>query len=134
MAEENNAKLDEIIEQIAGLTVLELSDLVKALEEKFGVEAAAPMMMAGAMPGAATGEAAEEEGPTSFDAVLTEIGSQKIQVIKEVRAITGLGLKEAKDLVDNAPKPVKEDVNEEEGKEIKEKLEAVGATVELKGK
>jgi len=125
-------KLDGIIEQIAGLTVLELSELVKALEEKFGVTAAAPVMMGGAMP--ASGEAAaSDEGPTSFDAVLTEIGSQKIQVIKEVRALTGLGLKEAKTLVDEAPKPVKEGVPEDEAKKVKETLEAVGATVEIKG-
>jgi len=126
-------KLDSIIEEIAGLSVLELSELVKALEEKFGVEAAAPMMMAGAMPAAAA-EAAADEGPSAYDAILKEIGSQKIQVIKEVRAITGLGLKEAKELVDGAPKPIKEDCTEEEAKEIKEKLEAVGAVVELKGK
>ncbi|MEA3364381.1 MAG: 50S ribosomal protein L7/L12 [Candidatus Hydrogenedentes bacterium] len=127
-------KLDAIIDDIAGLSVLELSELVKALEEKFGVEAAAPMMMAGAMPAAAGGEAAAEEGPSSFDAILKEIGSQKIQIIKEVRALTGLGLKEAKELVDGAPSPVKEDCTEDEAKEIKEKLEAVGAVVELKGK
>lgn len=127
-------KLDAIIDQIAELSVLELSELVKALEEKFGVEAAAPMMM-GAMPagGAAGGEAAAEEAPTSFDVILAEIGSQKIQVIKEVRAITGLGLKEAKALVDGAPSPVKEGVNEDEAKQIREKLEGVGATVEVKG-
>ena len=123
-------KLDAIIEQIAGLTVLELSELVKALEEKFGVTAAAPMMM-GAMP---AGEAAPaDEEPTSFDVVLTEIGQQKIQVIKEVRALTGLGLKEAKDLVDSAPKAVKEGVPEDEAKKIRETLEAVGATIEVKG-
>jgi large subunit ribosomal protein L7/L12 len=108
--------------------------LVKALEEKFGVTAAAPMMM-GAMPAmAGGGEAAPvEEAPTSFNVILKEIGPQKIQVIKEVRALTGLGLKEAKDLVDNAPKPVKEGVPEEEVKKIRETLEAVGATVEVKG-
>ena len=114
-------------------TVLELSELVKALEEKFGVEAAAPMMMAGVAPAAAGAEAADE-GPSSFDAILAEIGSQKIQVIKEVRAITGLGLKEAKDLVDKCPNPIKEDLSEEEAKEIREKIEAVGGTVEIKGK
>lgn len=125
-------KLDDIIEQIAGLTVLELSTLVKALEEKFGVTAAAPVMM-GAMP-AGGGEAAPaEEAPTSFDVVLTEVGSQKIQVIKEVRALTGLGLKEAKELVDNVPKPVKEGVPEDEAKKARETIEAVGATVEVKG-
>jgi large subunit ribosomal protein L7/L12 len=128
-------KTDNIIEQVAELSVLELSELVKGLEEKFGVTAAAPMMMAGAMPGAAGGgEAAAEEGPSEFDVVLKEVGGQKIQVIKEVRAITGLGLKEAKEMVDNAPKPVKEGVDEDEAKEIKEKLEGVGATIELVGK
>jgi large subunit ribosomal protein L7/L12 len=126
-------KLNEIIEKIAGLTVLELSELVKALEEKFGVTAAAPMMM-GAMPMMGGAEAAPaEEVPTSFNVILKEIGSQKIQVIKEVRALTGLGLKEAKDLVDGTPKAVKEGVNEDEAKKIKETLEGVGATVEVKG-
>ncbi|MCP4639701.1 MAG: 50S ribosomal protein L7/L12 [bacterium] len=127
-------KLDKIIEEIAELSVLELSELVKALEEKFGVEAAAPMMMGGMMPMAGGGEAAADEGPSAFDVILKDIGSQKIQVIKEVRAITGLGLKEAKALVDSAPAPVKEDCDEAEANEIKEKIEGVGATVELKGK
>lgn len=127
-------KLDEIIEKIAKLSVLDLSELVKALEEKFGVEAAAPMMM-GAVPAAgATGETAEaDEGPTSFNVILTEIGQQKIQVIKEVRALTGLGLKEAKALVDGAPAPVKEAVVEDEANKVKDALEAVGATAEIKG-
>ena len=125
-------KLDKIIEEIAGLSVLELSELIKALEEKFGVEAAAPMMI-GAMPAAAGGEAAEEEAPTSFDVILKEIGSQKIQVIKEVRAITGLGLKEAKALVDSFPAPIKEGVAEDEANAVREKLEGVGAVVEVKG-
>ena len=128
-------KLNAIVDQVADLSVLELSELVKMLEEKFGVEAAAPMMMGAMpmMPGA--GAAAEaDEGPTEFDVILKDVGSQKIQVIKEVRAITGLGLKEAKDLVDGAPKPVKEGLNDQEAKEIKEKLEAVGATIEVKGK
>ena len=126
-------KLNEIIEQIAELSVIELSELIKALEEKFGVEAAAPMMM-GAMPVAAGGgEAAEDEAPTSFDVVLKEIGSQKIQVIKEVRALTGLGLKEAKAVVDSAPKAIKEGVPEDEAAKIREALEGVGATVEVKG-
>ena len=127
------AKLDTIIDQIAGLSVLELSELVKALEEKFGVSAAAPMMMGGFMPSAAA-EVAVEEAPTSFDVILVEAGAQKIQVIKEVRAMTGLGLKEAKDLVDGAPKAVKEDVSEDEAKEVREKLEAVGGKVEVKGR
>lgn len=127
-------KLDQIVNQVAELSVLELSELVKALEEKFGVEAAAPMMM-GAMPAGGGGEeAAAEEGPSAFDVILTEAGAQKIQVIKEVRAITGLGLKEAKELVDSAPKPVQEDLDEDEAKALKEKLEAVGASIELKGK
>ncbi len=126
-------KLDKIIEEIAGLTVLELSELVKALEDKFGVTAAAPMMM-GAMPMMGGGEAAAvEEAPTSFDVILAEVGAQKIQVIKEVRALTGLGLKEAKDLVDGAPKPIKEGVDEDEAKKVKETIEAVGAKVEIKG-
>jgi large subunit ribosomal protein L7/L12 len=127
-------KLNAIVDQVAELSVLELSELVKMLEEKFGVEAAAPMMM-GAMPMMGGAAAAEvDEGPTEFDVILKDVGSQKIQVIKEVRAITGLGLKEAKDLVDGAPKPVKEGLNDQEAKEIKDKLEAVGATIELKGK
>ena len=126
-------KLNEIIEKIAGLTVLELSELVKALEEKFGVTASAPMMM-GAMQMMGAAEAAPvEEAPTSFNVILKEIGAQKIQVIKEVRALTGLGLKEAKDLVDGFPKAVKEGVNEDEAKKIKEVLEAVGAVVEVIG-
>ena len=124
--------MNEIIEKISGLTVIELSELVKALEEKFGVQAAAPMMM-GAMPMAAAEAAPVDEAPTSFNVILKEIGSQKIQVIKEVRALTGLGLKEAKDLVDGAPKAVKEGVTDEEAKRIKETLEKVGATVEVKG-
>jgi large subunit ribosomal protein L7/L12 len=128
-------KLEGIIDQIADLSVLELSELVKALEDKFGVQAAAPVMMGGMAPAAGgAAEAPVEEGPSAFDVILAEIGAEKIKVIKEVRAITGLGLKEAKDLVDGAPNPVKEDCDEDEAKEIKEKLEAVGATVELKGK
>ena len=111
------------------MTVLEMADFVKELEEKFGVSAAAPVAVAaaGAAPAA---EAAEEQ--TEFDVVLTGIGDKKIQVIKEVRAITGLGLKEAKAVVDEAPKPVKEKVSKEEAEEIKGKLEAVGATAEVK--
>ena len=128
------AALEEIVDKISELSVLELSELVKALEEKFGVEAAAPMMMAGAMPAAGGGDAGGDAAPTEFDVILAEVGAEKIKVIKEVRGITSLGLKEAKELVDGAPKPIKEDVNEDEAKEIKEKLEAVGATVEVKGK
>jgi len=126
-------KNEEIIEKIAELSVLELSELIKALEEKFGVTAAAPMMMGGMMPMAAAAETAVDEGPTSYDAILAEIGGNKITVIKEVRAITGLGLKEAKDLVDGAPKPIKEDITEDEAKDIKAKVEAAGAKVEIKG-
>ncbi|GMU93802.1 MAG: 50S ribosomal protein L7/L12 [Candidatus Hydrogenedentota bacterium] len=131
------SKVAEIVDKVAELSVLECSELVKALEEKFGVTAAAPVMMGGMMPmagAAAGGEAAAEEGPTSFDVILAEVGANKINVIKEVRAVTGLGLKEAKDLVDGAPKPIKEGVSEDEGKEIKAKIEAAGAKVELKGK
>jgi large subunit ribosomal protein L7/L12 len=124
-------KLDAIIEQIAVLSVIELSELIKALEDKFGVTASAPMMMG--MPMAAAEAAPVEEAPTSFNVILKDIGSQKIQVIKEVRALTGLGLKEAKDLVDSAPKAVKEGVPEDEAKKIRETLEAVGATIEVKG-
>ena len=125
-------KLNQIIEEISSLTVLELSELVKALEDKFGVQAAAPVMaMApGAMPGGAAGAAAEEE-KTSFTVVLKEVGPNKIQVIKEIRAITNLGLKEAKELVDKAPSKVKENVSKEEAEEIKNKLTAAGAVVEL---
>jgi large subunit ribosomal protein L7/L12 len=130
-AEAFSPEVQQIVDTISGLTVLQLSELVKALEETFGVTAAAPMMM-GAMPAAAAAEAAAEEAPSSFDVILKDHGSQKIQVIKEVRALTGLGLKEAKDLVDNCPKPIKEAADEEESKKIKEALEAVGATIELK--
>lgn len=124
-------KLDGIIDNIAELSVLELSELVSALEEKFGVEAAAPMMM-GAMP-AAGGGAEEAAAPTAFNVILKEVGSSKIPVIKEVRAITGLGLKEAKALVDEAPKAIKEGVDQAEADDIKGKLEGVGATVEIAG-
>lgn len=121
---------EEVIDFISNMTVLELSGLVKELEEKFGVSAAAPMAMA-AMPGAAPeAEAAEEQ--TEFDVILSEIGSQKIQVIKEVRAITGLGLKEAKELVESAPKPIKEAVSKDEAEKIKEQIQKVGGTVEIK--
>ena len=123
-------KLETIVDQVAELTVLELSELVKALEEKFGVEAAAPMMM-GAMPADGGDAAGGAEEPTSFDVILKEIGSQKIPVIKEVRSITGLGLKEAKELVDNAPRAVKEGVSKEEADDLQGKLEGVGATIEV---
>lgn len=121
----------QIIETLEGLTVLELNELVKALEEKWGVSASAPVAVAGAA--AAGGAAAlEEEEQTEFDVVLTEIGSQKIQVIKAVRELTSLGLKEAKDLVDSAPKAVKEGVTKEEAEAAKAKLEEVGAKAEVK--
>ncbi len=124
-------KVGEIIETISGLTVLELAELVKALEDKFGVSAAAPMMMAGAMPGAGGGEAAAEE-QTEFSVMLNAAGDKKIQVIKVVREITSLGLKEAKALVDEAPKAVKEGVTKQEAEEIQGKLAEAGAQVEIK--
>jgi large subunit ribosomal protein L7/L12 len=122
-------KLTNIIEEVKNLTVLQLSELVKALEEEFGVSAAAPMAVAAAP--AAGGEAAAEE-KSSFDVILTEAGSSKIPVIKAIREITGLGLKEAKALVDGAPKAVKEGVAKDEAEKIKETLAGAGATVELK--
>lgn len=124
-----NISKDDVIEFISGMTVLELSDLVKELEDKFGVSAAAPVAVAAAAPAAAA-EAEEEQ--TEFDVVLTGIGDKKIQVIKEVRAITGLGLKEAKAVVDGVPGPVKEGVAKDEADGIKTQLEDVGATVEIK--
>jgi len=131
---ELSPKLEEVVKTIEQLTALELSELVKGLEDKFGIQAAAPMAMGAMMPGAAGaaagGEAAEEK--TTFDVVLTEVGGNKISVIKEVRAATSLGLKEAKDLVESAPKPVKESATKEEAEELKKKLEAAGAKVELK--
>ena len=128
---EPTGKVGEIIETIGGLTVLELAELVKALEDKFGVSAAAPMMMAGAVPGAGDGaEAAEEQ--TEFDVLLTAAGDKKIQVIKIVREITSLGLKEAKALVDEAPKAVKEAVSKQEAEEIAARLQEAGATAEVK--
>ena len=122
---------DEIIEAIGGLTVLELADLVKALEEKFGVSATAPVAVA-TVAGAPSVAAPVAEEQTEFDAVLQTVGEKKIQVIKVVRELTGLGLKEAKDLVDGAPKPVKEKVSRQEAETIKQKLEAEGATVVIK--
>ncbi len=130
---ELSGKLEEIAKQIEGLTALELADLVKGLEDRLGIQAAAPMpagMMMAAAP--AGGGAAAEEEKTSFDVVLAEIGANKISVIKEVRAATNLGLKEAKDLVEGAPKTVKEGVTKEEAEELKKKLEGAGAKVELK--
>jgi large subunit ribosomal protein L7/L12 len=119
---------EQIIEAVKNMTVLELNELVKAIEEEFGVTAAAPVVVAGGA--AAGGDAAAEK--TEFDVILADAGAQKIKVIKVVREITGLGLKEAKDLVDNTPKPLKEGVSKEEAEEIKAKLEEVGASVELK--
>ena len=119
---------EDIVETLKGMTLLEVSELVKELEDTFGVSAAAPVAVA-AMPGAG-GEAAAEK--TEFDVVLTDCGSQKINVIKEVRALTSLGLKEAKELVESAPKAVKEGVTKEEAEEAKKSLEAAGAKVEIK--
>ena len=120
----------DVIEFISNMTVLELSELIKEMEDKFGVSAAAPMaMMAAPMAG---GEATAVEEKTEFDVILTSHGDKKIQVIKEVRAITGLGLKEAKDLVEGVPKPVKEGVSKEEAQKIKEQLESAGAQAEIK--
>jgi large subunit ribosomal protein L7/L12 len=127
---ELEGKMAEFVDWIETITVLELSQLVKALEDRLGVSAAAPVAVA-AVAGPAGGEAAAEE-KTEFDVILTDAGSSKIQVIKEVRGITALGLKEAKALVDEAPKPVKEGVSKEEAEEIKGKLEAAGAVVEIK--
>lgn len=124
------SKVQEVLEIVKGMTVLELSELVKAFEEEFGVTAAAPMSMAAA-PAAGAAEEVEEE-QTEFDVILTGPGDKKIQVIKVVRELTGLGLKEAKALVDEAPKPVKEKVSKEEAEEVKGKLEEAGASVEVK--
>ncbi|MFC1615510.1 50S ribosomal protein L7/L12 [Patescibacteria group bacterium] len=121
----------KILDMVEKLPVLELANLVKALEEKFGVTAAAPMMVAGGAPAGGGGDAEEEEGGGAKNVVLTSPGGQKIAVIKVVREITGLGLKEAKDIVDSAPAPVKEGVEAEEAEELKKKLEEAGATVEL---
>ena len=124
---------DKIIELVEQMTVVELADLVKALEEKFGVSAAAPMaMMPGVMAGGGGEAAAEEEEQTAFDVVLTAIGDKKIQVIKMVREITSLGLKEAKALVDEAPKAVREGVSKDEAEAAKAKLEEAGAIVDIK--
>jgi len=124
------ATKEEILESISSMTVLELSELLKDFEEKFGVTAAAPVAVAGA--GAGPADAVAEEEQTEFDVVLTEAGGQKIAVIKEVRALTSLGLKEAKDLVESAPKAVIEKANKEDAEKAKASLEGAGATVELK--
>jgi len=123
------SKVNEILETVKGLTVLELSELVKAFEEEFGVSAAAPAAAAAA-PAAAAADAVEEK--TEFDVILMNCGASKINVIKVVREVTGLGLKEAKDLVDNAPKPVKEKISKDEAEALKAKLTEAGATVEVK--
>ena len=123
---------DDLIEAIKGMTVLELSELVKALEEEFGVSAAAPVAVAAAPAAAGAPEAAAEEEKTSFDVILSAAGDKKIQVIKVVRELTSLGLKEAKDLVDGAPKPVLEKASKEDAEKGKAKLEEAGAQVELK--
>ena len=123
-------KVTQLIEDVKGLTVLELSELVKALEEEFGVSAAAPMAMMAAP--AAGGAVEEAEEKTDFDVILASAGDQKIKVIKVVRELTGLGLKEAKAVVDEAPKPIKEGATKEEAAEIKAKIEEVGGSVEVK--
>lgn len=124
-------KVAEIVEKIKGLSLMEASDLKKALEEEFGVTAAAPVVIAGGAAAAGAGAAPVEE-KTEFDVILQSVGDKKINVIKVVRAHTGLGLKEAKDLVDSAPKPVKEGVSKEEAEKLKKEFEEAGATVELK--
>jgi len=125
-----NVTKEDVIEFISSMSVLELSELVKELEEKFGVSAAAPVAMAVAPAGQASRAEAEEK--TEFDVILSQVGDKKIQVIKAIRAITGLGLKEAKALADEAPKPVQEGVSKEEVEDIKKQLEEAGATVEVK--
>lgn len=126
-------KAQDVVSAVESMTVLELAALVKALETKFGVSAAVPMAAAGVVAaGAPAGAAAAAEEKTTFEVVLAEVGANKIQVIKEIRAVTSLGLKEAKDLVDAAPKPIKAGVPKDEANTIKQKLEAVGAKVELK--
>lgn len=128
------ADLDKLVDELSNLTVLEAAELSKMLEEKWGVSAAAAAPMAMAMPAAAGGDAggAAAEEKSDFDVVLASVGDKKINVIKEVRAITGLGLKEAKDLVESAPKAIKEGATKEEAEEMKKKLEEAGATIELK--
>ena len=125
------SKVQEILEAVKGMTVLELSELVKAFETEFGVSAAAPVAVAAA-PGVAAAAAAEVEEQTEFDVILTAIGEKKVNVIKVVREITALGLKEAKELVDSFPKPVKEKISKEEAEAIKAKLTDVGASVDIK--
>ena len=126
------ATQEEILDSIANLSVLELSELLKAFEEKFGVTAAAPVAAAAAAPAGGGGGGEAEEEQDEFDVILTAAGDKKINVIKEVRSLTNLGLKEAKDLVDNAPKPILEKASKDDANKAKEALEAAGATVELK--
>ena len=125
------SKVETILEEISALTLLEAAELVKSMEEKFGVSAAAPVAVAAAAPAAGAADAADA-GSDEVTVVLASAGANKIAVLKEVRAITGLGLKEAKDLVDGAPKPVKENIKKDEAEALKKQLEAAGATVELK--
>ena len=127
-----SAKVNELIESIKGLTVLELADLVKALEKEFGISAAAPIAVAAAPAAGAAAPAAAAEEKTEFTVILKEVGANKINVIKAVRELTNLGLKESKDLVEGAPKPIKENVNKDDAAAAKAKLEAAGATVEVK--
>jgi large subunit ribosomal protein L7/L12 len=129
---ETTTKVNQVLEMVETMTVLELSELVKAFEEKFGVTAAAPVMAAMPVAGGGGGAAAAAEEKTEFDAILTNAGANKIQVIKVVRAITGLGLKEAKDLVEGAPKPIKEGVPKKDAEDIKAQIAEVGGTVEIK--
>lgn len=124
-------RIQKLIDEVKELTVLELSELVKALEEEFGVSASAPMMAAMPMAGGAAGGAAEEE-KTEFDVILSGVGGSKIKVIKVVREVTGLGLKEAKELVDNVPKPLKEGISKDDAEAMKSKLEEAGASIEIK--
>jgi large subunit ribosomal protein L7/L12 len=126
------AELAKLVADLSALTVLEAAELAKMLEEKWGVSAAAPVAVAAAMGGGGAAAAPVEEAKTEFDVILTGFGEKKVNVIKEVRAITSLGLKEAKDLVEAAPKPVKEGVNKEEADKIKKQLEEAGATVEIR--
>lgn len=126
------SKVAEVLEMVKGMTVVELAELVKAFEEEFGVTAAAPVVAAAGPAAAAAADAGGAEEKSEFDVILASVGDKKIQVIKVVRELTGLGLKEAKDLVDSAPKPIKEGVGQEEADEIKAKLAEVGAAVEIK--
>jgi len=130
--EKKKHSVEELVDVIGGLSGIELADLAKQLEDKFGIQPVMAQAVAGPVSAAADQQAAPAEEKTSFDVILTNFGSNKIQVIKEVRALTSLGLKEAKDLVESLPKPLKEKVNKEEADEIKKKMEAVGAAVEVK--